>query len=375
MRSELDQLRQSVGQIEQPASEELVARLEAVEAAVPGDLEVAERLQAVEGSGAALRDQIAALQDQIATIDTGEAGAAAERVATLEDDMADLAATVAELERAVPSTGAAGDQAVADLRSRIDALEARLGQAEGLGEDIAALAGRLGAAEQQIAAGRQETTGLTDDVVSLSGQVGALSTRVDALAEAVDQLQQRIASTEDRRMQAATLARTVAQLDAAIEQGEPLGDLLDGLRGLEVADPAASQAVEELEPLESAGVPSVAALRSSFDAITSRIVHAARAPDSGGLLEQAAGNLMSLVTVRPVGADVEGDGAAARVARAEAALGEGDLAAAVAELQELDGAAAAAAAPWLAEARQRLAAEAALNKLQERATQLLTERP
>ena len=169
-----------------------------------------------------------------------------------------------------------------------------------------------------MTAGRQETTGLTDDVASVSGQVGALSTRVDGLAQKLDQLQQQIAGTADRRAQMATLARSVAQLDDAIEQGEPFGDLLDGLRGQE--DAAVLQAVEQLQPAAASGVPSLAALRSSFDAVANPIVHAARAPEGDGLFQQAAGNLMSLVTVRPVGADVEGDGAAARVARAEAAL-------------------------------------------------------
>ena len=65
----------------------------------------------------------------------------------------------------------------------------------------------------------------------------------------------------------------------------------------------------------------------------------ARAPEGDSLIDQAAGNLLRLVTVRPVGADVEGDDAAARVARAEARLAEGDLAAAVAEVEALEGAA------------------------------------
>jgi hypothetical protein len=63
------------------------------------------------------------------------------------------------------------------------------------------------------------------------------------------------------------------------------------------------------------------------------------------------------------------------VARAEAALEQGNLAAAVAELEGLEGAAADAAAPWLAEARARLAAQAALAALQDRATHLLSEAP
>ena len=68
-----------------------------------------------------------------------------ERVATLENDVADLGATLARLREAVPSAGAAGGQAVADLASRIDALERRLGQAQGAGAEIEGLAGRLGA--------------------------------------------------------------------------------------------------------------------------------------------------------------------------------------------------------------------------------------
>ena len=381
VRGELDQLRQSVSRIDQPASEELLGRLEAVEAAVAGAQDVPERLQAVEGADAslgeriaALAEQLAAVEEQVETMETRAAGGVApERVATLESDLAALEASVAGLQGAVPSSGAAGGQAVADLASRIGALEEGLGQAEGAGDEIAGLAGRVGALEQQIAAGQEETTGLTDDVVSLSGQVGALSTRVDALAEGLEQLQQRIASTDERRTQAAALARTVAQLDAALEQGAPFQDLLEGLRGQE--DPVVLEAAAQLEPVAASGAPRLATLRSSFDDVANQIVHAAQVPEGEGLLRKAAGNLMSLVTVRPVGADVEGDSAAARVARAEAALDGGDLAAAVAELEALDGPAAEAAAPWLAEARPRLAAETALHTLQDRATLFLVERP
>jgi predicted nucleic acid-binding Zn-ribbon protein len=374
VRGQLDRVGQSVSQLEQPVSEGLPARLDALEAAAAGEEDLPERLQAVEGIGTSLGERIASLEKQLASIETAAAGIVApERVTTLENDVTDLKATLARLREAVPSAGAVGDQAVADLASRIDALERRLGQAQGAGAEIEGLAGRLGALEQQIAAGQQEATGLTEDVASLGGRVEALSARADALAEGLDQLKQQIASSDDRRTQAATLARAVAQLDAAIEQNEPFVDLLDGLRGQ--GDPAVVRAVEALRPAAASGVPSLTALRSSFDAVANRIVHAAQAPEGDSLLEQAAGNLMSLVTVRPVGADVKGDNAVARVARAEAALEEGDVAAAVAELEALDGAAAEAAAPWLAEARPRLVAETALRTLQERATLLLIERP
>lgn len=368
LRSELDQLRQNVSQLEQPPSGDLLARVAALEAQVPADQDLAQRLQAMEAGGAALREQIAALQEQVGTIDPGAASAAAQRVATLEGEVADLAATVAGLRQAVPSSGAAGDQAVADLRSRIDALEGRLGRAEATAQQLDQITGRLDAVEQEAAA----ASGLSDDVVSLRGQVEALSTRVDALAENIEQVQQSIASIEERRSQAATLALALARLDAAIEAGEPVDDLLDGLRDLE-ADPAVAQALEALKPVAESGVPTLPELRSSFAPAANRIVAAARAPEGDGLLQQAAGNLMSLITVRPVGADVQGDDAAARVARAEAALDRGDLAAAVAELEALQGRAAEAAAPWLADARQRLAVHDALSGLQEHAAALLGE--
>ena len=118
-------------------------------------------------------------------------------------------------------------------------------------------------------------------------------------------------------------------------------------------------------------MPSLPELRSSFDRVADDIVHAARAPEGDSLIDQAAGNLMRLVTVRPVGADVEGESAAARVARAEAALAEGDLAAAVAELEPLEGA--AAGGSRLARASPEAAARRRRWPLQDRATRLLSE--
>jgi uroporphyrinogen-III synthase len=82
---------------------------------------------------------------------------------------------------------------------------------------------------------------------------------------------------------------------------------------------------------------------------------------------------MRLVTVRPVGDDVRGDTAEARVARAEAALDKGDLAAAVAELDQLEGRPAEAAADWLSRAKARLGADQAVAGLRAQATDLLSQ--
>ena len=54
--------------------------------------------------------------------------------------------------------------------------------------------------------------------------------------------------------------------------------------------------------------------------------------DDAGWWDRLMGRVSELVTVRPVGEDVEGDSPAARVARAEAHIASGDLASAVNEL-------------------------------------------
>jgi hypothetical protein len=122
-------------------------------------------------------------------------------------------------------------------------------------------------------------------------------------------------------------------------------------------------------------VQSVAALRQSFAPVANAIVQAANATGGDNLIDRATDNLMRLVTVRPVGDDVRGDGADARVARAEAALDKGDLAGAVSELGQLEGRPAEAAAAWLAQAKARLGADQAVAQLRTQATDLLRQNP
>jgi hypothetical protein len=384
LRAQIDRLEQTLAGVEAQGGEvaQLTSRLEALESGSGAalDEEVSGRIEALAAADAALQERLdalgtdanqggagaevaelaarmAELEAAIADAGTGPGTSRAmtQRLAELENQLSDLSATVAQVQQV--------DAVLSELTSRTGALEARLRQAEAVRQDLERLAGRLGALEQQVAAGREEG----------ASRLGTLSTRLDMLAETVEQVQNRLVTSEDRRTRAATLALIIAQLDGALDGGEPFEELLNGLRALGGADPAVAKAIATLEAAAASGVASLPELRDAFGRTANDIVHAERAPDGDGLLDQAAGNLMRLVTVRPVGADVEGDSAAARVARAEAALAKGDLAAAVAELEGLAGPAAEAAAPWLAEAHERLAAQEALAALQDRATQLLSE--
>jgi hypothetical protein len=91
----------------------------------------------------------------------------------------------------------------------------------------------------------------------------------------------------------------------------------------------------------------------------------------GDWLDQTLSSLEGLVSVRRVG-EVEGDTAEAIVARAETALDQGNLAKAVDDVASLTGAAADAAAGWLARAKNRLAVDKAVASLSSQASELVT---
>jgi hypothetical protein len=159
----------------------------------------------------------------------------------------------------------------------------------------------------------------------------------------------------------------VGQLRAALRGSGPFEAELDAVTALAGDDDAGlAEARASLAAYAGAGVPTVAALRADFANVALDVVRAARAPGDSTWIDRTIDRLARLVTVRRVG-DVAGDTAAATVARAEQRLAGGDLAAAVAEVQRLEGPAATAVAAWLAEARARLAAERVLAQIEARA--------
>ena len=251
-----------------------------VEALKAADAALQKRLDAFEPgtAGAQVQDlvtRVDQLEDAVAAAGNtgGTSEAVTRQLAELENKLGDLSATVARLEQ-----GAAGDRPeLTGLTSRIGALEARLGQAEGASQEVEGLAGRVGAVTQQITAGQEQAAGLSDKVGALGSQMGALSTRMDTLADTLQQLQQQATSREDGRARAASLALTVAQLDAALEGGESFDQVLDSVRSLDGDDPAVVKAFDTLQATAASGVPSMPELRSSFDRVADDIVHAAQA--------------------------------------------------------------------------------------------------
>jgi hypothetical protein len=231
---------------------------------------------------------------------------------TLSDRNAQLTQRLAQLEqRPAPAAAAASPAPAADLRP----LEAR------------------------IAALEQRPAVVADTSAALAG--------------AVQKLEQKAADTDAQAAKLAARAALLARLQAAsaaLEAGKPLGDL-----------PGAPPA---LTRFAAAAPPSMAALRLSFPAAETSAVNASR-PDTG---DKSAGEkvwirISSLVTVRQGTNVLVGSPAVNVLETARGKLEAGDLAGAIAGLDDLDRGAAAAMAPWRANAQALLDAREALSAM------------
>jgi predicted nucleic acid-binding Zn-ribbon protein len=390
LRAQVDQLQGTIEGLQggNATLSQLAGRIDALEqAAPPGiDEELQARLSELEQSAPDVADLASRIDALEASVTAGaEPTAADERIETLQEELAALSANVAA-QALGEGDATAGDLALIEtLQSRLAAIEADLSSPDAAAElalRLDALAARVDALEplaEQTAGVQDALTGLSSRVEGLDAQVGGVGERIDALPAEIEGLSTRLAATEntiaaarDRSEQAAALALLTSQIDHAIAQSQGYEEPLRSLAALGDQDEAVRQEVAELTASAASGVPSLAQLRESFDPVAREVVQRARAPEGDSLIDQAAGNLLRLVTVRPVGADAEGEDPAAKVARAEAHLDAGDLAAAIAELETLEGPAAEAAADWLAQAKGRLAANAALERLRARTTELLT---
>jgi hypothetical protein len=245
-----------------------------------------------------------------------------------------------------------------------------------LADRVAAVESKLSTLESQPAPNGTATPGdlqrLTAENAQLRNDLAALKTQLDALgglAPRLDALDQAVKSrTADSGGAAVVLA--VSHLGSALATGQPFRPELDALTAIAAADSALAAQVKTLtQPFAdraAVGVPTLVDLQARFPATAKAVAAAAQQSTSG---EPSAEGWMNRVlgwldtTVRPVG-DVPGDDPKSRVARAEARLAAAELAAAVDELKGIDGPPAAAAAPWLADAEARLAADRAAGALQ-----------
>lgn len=242
----------------------------------------------------------------------------------------DLAAAL----KALP-VGGSEAQPTAALRADLDADRATLAklqqQQDALAQQVAALDARLKAAGGSAAA--DQTVAATDEAVKQAKVAEEEALRLKAEAE--------------KMLRLATLQAALGDLRAAYESGAALDPQLVKLTdaGMTIPDALASQAQ---------GVPTAAALREGFapaarDALVVSLANTAEGGIWGRIGALLRGQTGARSLTPHAGTDPD-----AILSRAEAALGAGDLAAALAEIATLPDAGQARMAEWsgLAERRQ-----------------------
>ena len=251
-------------------------------------------------------------------------GALTDSAAALDTRMTELDERIVALETAVPAAGElATDDELRALRSRI--------------EDM------MGEAEARLAEAQAEAEAIAQEAAELRAAAEAEALEVAAAAEA--------RATE---LQAITARQTaLVELKTAVETGAGYAELLSDLGS--VPDALSAHAAN--------GVPTIRALQESFPtaarAALSQSVTVAEDASTG---ERLTAFLKRRTNARSL-TEQPGDSPDAVLSRAEARLGEGDLAAAVAELDGLPEAGKAALQDWLEQASTRISAVAALDEL------------
>jgi len=318
----------------------------------------------------------------------GDTSAVAERLGALESRVGQIAAGQA------PSAAAASfaetQRNLAALKTRVDADEARLAAVETAAPkggsvdtgalktaiekntaDLAQLAIKIESDEKVLAGSRSELDAQAkanaELLSKLDGRIGVLeknappadlSERLDsfALKTGMATLEARIGRLEDQdtaglvRQAASLLA--LADLVRATGREQPFDNELRALRALTPASPD----VADLAKYARTGVPTTTSLAARFHHDIDSVLAAERASRAKNWMERVWYDAVNLVSVRRVG-NVSGTDTEARAARAEFALKNGDLAAAVAEVRAFDKPAKAAIASWLRDATARLAVD------------------
>lgn len=286
--------------------------------------------------GAGSADQVTQLQGQLGTIQ-GQLAAMQGRVEKLEArplpvpppppaDLRPIEQRLTSLEQKPPPQAqldGAGQDQIAAVSSRIDGVAARQNQ---LGTTEQADVLKLGTAQQA-------------DIAKLNEQIASLTTQMATVTKAGSA----IASLADRQARTARLQMA----NVSLQSGKPLGDI-----------PGAPAALAQFA---TKAPPTEASLRLSFDAAANG-AHAAGQPpkETTPFLTRMWDRAQSGLTVREGDRIIVGDAVSGVLEHSRHLLDAGDLPGAVAALDGLAGPAAAAMAPWRAQAQSLLDARAAL---------------
>ena len=265
-------------------------------------------------------------------------------------------------------------------------MDRRLSLVERAGDDIHA---RLAAIEQADSHNANETLlqnltqrlaalesqaphGAAGGDVRLSGEIARLGGELEAvkrslppegailrLADKAEQAQREARQLSERNRSSQALLLAVGQLRDAVNRGDSYEIELRVARRLTAGEDATD--LDALAAYAATGIPRREALLALVPTLAADCLRASVAPPEGDLWQRSLNQLAALFRLRRI--DGKGSDPQAVIARAESQAKDGDLAKAAAEISALEGDAGRLAAPWLANAKARVAADKALSQL------------
>jgi uroporphyrinogen-III synthase len=311
--------------------------------------------------------------------------------AELQDRMAQQTAAVPGAAPALPDDIAALPAELADLRAKLDSLAATAAAAPASGEGTAdggALA-KLQSSLDQLTNDNASLKSNLDQATQRLGALDQLQQENAALKAALDQTAERVSALEARpaggaQAKDAALVLATARLKSAIASGRPYHDELQAVDGLAANDDGLADVLTKahltLGDHATAGIPTASALLQQVPALVDQALQAsggalAEAPSGQGWLDRLMAGLSKLVKVRPSDGAATGENNSDHLARAEAMAEAGDLAGTAAAFDGLTEPAAGVVKSWREEAAARLAAEPALDALEQAALARLAPPP
>jgi uroporphyrinogen-III synthase len=284
---------------------------------------------------------------------------------------------------------------VVDFRTRLDSLSARL---DGLAApppaagDAPANAGNAVADSASLANLQSSVDELTRENAALQSSLDQASQRLNALDQlqqenaalksTLDQTSQRLTALEERpaipaeEAKNAALLLATARLKSAVAAGRPFTTELQTLDGLATGDDGLTDALTKTRSTignyGQAGIPTMSALLQQVPGLVDNALEVsggalAENPSGQGWLDRLMTGLSKLVKIRPSDGAATGDSNADHLSRAETAAAAGDLTATSAAMEGLTGPAAEVTKSWRENAAARLAAEPALDGLEQAA--------
>lgn len=251
------------------------------------------------------------------------------------------------LQAEMESMRAAFEEERAELAAALDRARAENeAQVEELSRLRAELENRDSAADEEIDRLRAE----------LETNENAANEEIARLRSELQQLRTDRTQQSARQMKASF---ALAAISRAVEQGDPYAE---ELAAIEEFEPGAGAA---LEAHAETGVATDAALRIGFDAAARKALAAAGQAEAGGGISGLMARAKNIISVRPA-RPLEGDDPGAILSRAEHALEEGEIDFALLQLEDLPLPAQEAMADWIAQARARAEANAAVAALTSR---------